>query len=664
LPSISKILGPRNRALLLGVLTFVLLAFLNIFQIGQVLENSWLDLLYTWQTRQPPPKNLLIVGIDEPSFQELRRPWPWPRRFHAALIQRLHAASARLIVFDVIFADPTTPEDDDALAQALHRAGNVILAEEMDTVKDPHFSRQILVQPIKPLRREALALGLAGVKPDADGVVRHFQVRTGGRQTLDAAAAQAFQPGLKLSDKLTGLINFTGPPRSLDIVSYYQVLDQDHPLPEGRIRGRIVLVGRMLGASPTPQTRSDTFYTPFYSSSGQPSAGVEIHGQIIHTLLSGQWGRQVTTAGLLLVYLAAVLLAAYCFAVLAPLAALLVWLALSLTILGASAVLFLFFNLWLPPVLLVAGVSLIYGGNLLDHYVVEAREKRWLRQALGRYLAPAVVETIIASPEHLQLGGEEVEGTVLFADLAGFTGLSENLQPQELIKLLNEYFSPLTQIIQEHQGTLDKYIGDAIMAFWGAPLPLADHALRACRAVLQMRAVIQHLQGAWQSRGLPPLHTRIGLHSGPLIAGNVGSRERFDYTILGDTVNLASRLEGVNKVYGTETLLSETCFRQVGGQFLLREIDLVQVKGRQQPLKIYELLGEPADPAPEWLTLFAEGLQCYRVGQWDQAEDYFRTVLRLQPSDPAAEVFLHRINFFRQQPPPPHWQGVYVLKEK
>jgi adenylate cyclase len=664
LPSISKILGPRNRTLALGGLTFILLAFLTIFQVGQVLENSWLDLLLTWRGPQPAPANLLIVGIDEPSFQEFRRPWPWPRRLHAALVQRLHAAGARLIVFDVIFADPTTPEDDDALAQAMHRAGNVILAEDLDTVKDPRFSRKILVQPIRPLREAALALGQAGIKPDPDGVVRRFQARLEGWETLAAVSAKAFAPALRAPANLTGLINYSGPSRSLDTVSYYQVLDPDKPLPAERIRGRIVLVGRMLGASPSPQARSDTFYTPFYSHTGQPSSGVELHGQVIHTLLSGQWGREVSTPGLLLFYLAAALLAAYCFAVLSPLAALLACLALALAILGASLGLFLFLNFWMAPVALVGGLALIYGGNLLDHYLVEAREKRWLRQAFGRYLAPAVVEAIIANPHRLQLGGEVVEGTVLFADLAGFTALSEDLPPQELIKLLNEYFTPLTQIILAQQGTLDKYIGDAIMAFWGAPLPLADHALRACRAVLAMQTAMLDLQGAWQSRNLPPLHTRIGLHSGPLIVGNVGSHERFDYSVLGDTVNLASRLEAVNKVYGTGTLLSETCFRMVEGHFLAREIDLVQVYGRQKPIRIYELLGETADSPPEWLAQFAEGLRCYRECLWDQATTCFREVLRLKPGDPPAKVLLNRIKGFQQYPPPSPWHGVYVMEGK
>ncbi len=663
MPSISRISGPRSRPLALGMLIFILLALTSFSRLGQLVENSWLDLLFTWRSPQSSPE-LLIVGIDEPSFQELGQPWPWPRRLHAALSRRLQAAGARLIVFDVVFADSTDPEDDDALALAMRQAGSVILAEDLDIVKSPEFSREILVEPAKPLRQSALALGLAKVQPDPDGVVRHFQTQVRGRDTLALAAARAFRPGLQVPACLTGLINYTGPTHSLETVSYYQVLDQEHPLPTARLRGRIILVGRILGASPSPLARSDTFYTPFYSRGGQVSSGVELQGEIIHTLLSGQWGREVPIAGRLALYLAALLLASYGLARLRPFPGLAVLLGLALAVLGLAAGLMVWGDLWVPPVLLAGGFGLVYGGNLLDQYLVEARERRWLRQAFGRYLAPAVVAEILAHPEHLKLGGEEVEGTVLFADLAGFTTLSENMAPQDLIQLLNEYFSPLTQIIQAHQGTLDKYIGDAILAFWGAPLPVSDHAVRACQAVLAMQAAMRNLQEAWQDRGLPLLQTRIGLHSGHLVAGNVGSRDRFDYTVLGDTVNLASRLEAVNKVYGTRVLLSEACRHLVADHFLVRELDLVQVYGRQQPVAIYELLGEATATPPAWLEIFAEGLHAYRGRRWDRAQNCFLEVLRLNPTDPPTGLFLNRVGHFRQQPPPSTWQGVYVLEAK
>jgi adenylate cyclase len=585
LPSISKIFRtPRSRALLLGFLTLLILAPLSFLTFGQLLEHYALDFLYARRAPQPPPPQLLIVGIDEPSFQEFGLAWPWPRKLHASLIDRLAAAGARVIVFDVVFADPSPKSDDADFAAAISRAGNVVLAEELDTVNDPHFSREILVQPYKLLRQAARGSGVAAVTPDPDGVVRHFHLQVHGQKTLAAVAAQTFNPALRLSPDLSGLINYAGPPRSLDTVSYYQVVDPVNPLPAARIRDRIVLVGRMLGASPAPQARSDTFYTPYYAATGQVTSGVELQGQIIHTLLSGRWGRELPASGRLGLYVVVIGGAAYGLALLTPLVGLAALGGLALLILGGSAALFLVWNYWVPPVLLVGGLAVVYSGNVLGHYLLEAQDRRWLRQAFGRYLSPTVVEDIIGHPERLQLGGVEVEGTVLFADLAGFTSFSETMPPGELIRLLNEYFSPLTEIILDHRGTLDKFIGDAIMAFWGAPLPLPDHAVRACQAALQMQAAMAILQTGWRLRGLPPLTARLGLHAGPLIAGNVGSRERFNYTVLGDTVNLASRLEGVNKQYGTDILLSEAVQRLGAGQVRLREVDASRGKGRKQPV--------------------------------------------------------------------------------
>ena len=215
-----------------------------------------------------------------------------------------------------------------------------------------------------------------------------------------------------------------------------------------------------------------------------------------------------------------------------------------------------------------------------------------------------MVQVIVSHPERLQLGGEEVEGTVLFSDLAGFTCYFRKHGAGGSDPLPQCIFSPLTEIILAHQGTLDKFIGDAIMAFWGAPLPLQDHAVKACQAALAMQRAMDSLESRWQGKGLPKLRTRIGMHSGPLVAGNVGSRERFNYTVLGDTVNLASRLEGVNKVYGTEILMSEEVHRRVVGRFLVRELDLVRVKGRVEPVTIYELLAEASADEPEWVRIF------------------------------------------------------------
>ncbi|MBW1917015.1 MAG: CHASE2 domain-containing protein [Deltaproteobacteria bacterium] len=665
MPSISKWLrGATGRTLGLGLLTFFLIAPLSFLPWGQFLENLILDFCYQWRSPLPPPSNLLVVGIDEASFQELGQSWPWPRRLHATLIQRLNAAGAGLIVFDILFADPTTPEDDQLLAAAIRQAGNVVLGETIEVTRDPRFNRRIMVQPLEPFRRAATGVGLEMITPDPDGVVRHFQLRIGNRKTLSAVATQSYQPQRSLSPELTGLINYVGPPRSLDTVSFYQVLDPDHPLPAERIRGRIVLVGRMLEASVTPQAQADAFYTPYFSLTGQLMSGVEIHGQIIHTLLSGQWGRELSASGRVWFYLVILLISAYLLARFPPLAGLGVLIALCALILGGSIYLFLYQTYFVPPLLLTFGAAIIYTANALCHYLVVAKEKRWLRQAFSRYLSDSLIEVISSHPDRLRLGGEEVEVTVLFSDLAGFTSISEGMPPSALIELLNEHFSTMTEIILTHHGTLDKYIGDAIMALWGAPLPIPNHASLACEAALEMHRAMQKLQEVWESRGLPRLSCRMGLHSGLVIAGNVGSRRRFNYTVMGDTVNLASRLEGVNKVYGTEILLSEATYRQVAHRFLIREVDLILVKGRSHPTAIYELLDYRAEEEPEWLLIFASGRAAYRHGQWALAQKCFQEVLRLKPTDSPTMVYLERCQQYQHLPPPPDWQGVFVLDSK
>lgn len=668
-PLLRRLLGPQVRALALGLLVAGLAALVGFFPLGQALENQVLDLCYRLNPIQAAPANLLIVAIDEASFQEVKSPWPWPRRYHAELVRRLAAGGARLIAFDVLFAEPGKSDngqsDDKLFAQAMKEAGNVILGETFEVVNDPHFFRVILVTPVKPLQEGAKQVGLIKITPDPDGVVRRFRLRGAGRNTLAGVVAGAIKPEAVPPPGFTGLINYVGPARSIDTVSYYQVIDKERPLPAARIRDRIVLVGRSIEASATPQGQADTFYTPFFAGGGQLMAGVEIHANIVHSLLSGSWRQELNPTRRLILLFTVLLLASLILVRLRPLGGLVLTLALMALVGGLSFALFYVWSFWLPPVLLAGGLALVYTGHVLGHYFVEAREKRWLRHAFGRYVSPGVVDALSAHPERLELGGEEVEATVLFADIEGFTRISEGMSPQDLVRLLNDYFSPMTQIILAHRGTLDKYIGDAIMALWGAPLALPDHALRACRAALEMQESMAGLQADWAARDLPRLNARIGLHTGNVVAGNVGSRDRFNYTVLGDTVNLASRLEGVNKVYGTHILMSaETC-RLVKDTLLVRELDLVKVVGRVQPEGIYELVGSfPASGQPPWLDQFAAGRQAYLERRWEAASEAFAAVLLLKPEDRPARLYLERCRQFAEAPPPEDWRGVYVLPTK
>ena len=636
---------------------------MDALQIGQVLENQALDLCYRLRPSSPPPPEIVIVGVDEHSFQDLKKAWPWPRSYHAKITRQLKAAGARLIVFDVLFAEPTNSEDDQAFAKAMREAGNVILATTIESSESSQVARQILVQPYPLFRQAALGMGLTLVTPDSDGIVRRFHCHLGDEETLPETVVHAYLPNLVIPPNLCSLIHFTGPPGHLSTISYSMVLESLDPAVAASLRGKIVLIGRIVGASPTPI--ADAFYTPFFAGTGQLMSGVEIHAQVIQTLLKRNWGRELPLLSRLSLYLMVLLLFGWLLVRVSPFAAMGVLVGFILAIFGISVYLFLHLNLWCPPVLLCGGLAVVYAGHIFAHYWIESREKRWLRQAFGQYVSESLVETIIAHPEQLQLGGEEVEATVLFSDLVGFTSMAENTAPKELIRLLNEYFSTMTEIILEHKGTVDKFIGDAIMAFWGAPLPIADHATLACEAALEMLAAMRLLQKSWESQGFPSISLRIGMHTGPVVAGNVGSKKHFNYTVMGDTVNLAARLERVNKFYGTEIMMSDATYRRLGNNFLVRELDLVQVHGRAHPVMVYELLSRmPPTGPPSWLPIFEAGRAAYVQGKIPEAASRFFEILDLYCDDPPSSVFLKRCQKHLDRPSLSEWKGAHVLESK
>jgi adenylate cyclase len=661
LPSISSLLK-RTRVRLLGLslLAFAGLVIANALGLGLTLENDALDVCYRHRPQLPSPSELAIVGIDEQSFQELRRAWPWPRRLHAELVRRLKAAGAKLIVFDVIFAEPSDPPDDEMFTKAIQEAGNVILATTIELTENRHVRRQILVQPYQPFRAAARAVGLTLVTPDGDGIVRRFSLRFREEKNLSEVVARCYRPDLEVPSNLSGFINFTGPPGHIYTISYGRVLNEPEPSLLAHLRGKIVLIGRVLEASPTPM--ADAFYTPFFSTTGQLMSGVEIHAQVINTLLHQDWGQEVGLLPRLGFYLFALLLFGYVVGRVSPFAGVGVLAGFVVAIFVLSFLLFLHLNFWLPPLLLAGAMTLVYGAHIFIHYSIEAKEKRWLRQAFSHYVSDSLVESIIAHPERLQLGGEEVEVTVLFADLVNFSALAENVAPRELISLLNEYFSVMTEIIMDYKGTVDKFIGDAIMAFWGAPLPLADHALLACKAALEMQSAMHSMRGSWGAQGFHQMSTCIGIHSGPVVAGNVGSRRRFNYTVMGDTVNLAARLQGANKAYGTEIILSEATRRRLTDTFLLREMDLIQVRGRSQSVTIYELISfmPPAGP-PGWLRLFEAGRADYLEGKIQEAATRFHEILDLHPDDPPSKIFLERCHKRLEKKMVPNYKDPVVL---
>ncbi|RJP21814.1 MAG: CHASE2 domain-containing protein [Candidatus Abyssobacteria bacterium SURF_5] len=296
------------------------------------------------------------------------------------------------------------------------------------------------------------------------------------------------------------------------------------------------------------------------------------------------------------------------------------------------------------------------------------KKRRFIKSAFEHYMNPAVVEQIAKNPDMLELGGKEMELTAFFSDVAGFTTISEQLNPPQLVELLNEYLTAMTDIVLKYNGLLDKYEGDAIIAVFGAPIHYSDHAAKACFVALDMQEKLKQMREGWKSEGKPQLHARVGINSGQMVVGNMGSKTRFDYTVIGDSVNLASRLEGVNKQYSTSIMISEFTYALCKSDVHVREIDLIQVKGKAKPVSIYEVLGRASESLPpgleEVVNHYLIGLQAYRKKAWQEAIKAFEQALAAVPDDGPSLTYLNRCREYLSAPPPPDWDGVYVMTTK
>ena len=644
----------------------------------QLLDSRFFDIFSTLSPPAPESTPVVLVGIDEPSFAELGRQWPWPRELHGKLIDSLSAAGAAVIAVDVVFAEPSTAESDQALAAAIRRAGNVILAADLALEETPHVSQLIRVEPLQIFLAAGTGSGVATVSLDKDGVMRKLPSYEGG------FAATALQAWLKMNKEagvgfLEGsrLLQFFGPPRSYPYVSYYQALDPDTFLPPAIFRNRVVLVGRAVKNSPDPAARqADMFATPSTLATGKLMAGIEVHATIFDNLrlsLSvrpAPWFLQ--PAGLALVILFSFFLFRRWHPWTGGLAALL---AMALLLLG-SYILLRFGRLWLSPPLYLGGVLFCYGGEGARAYLRERVGRRRIKQAFARYLSPVLVEQLASDLSQLQLGGENREMTVMFCDIRGFTTLSEGYKndPARLVHLMNRYFTAMTQVIHKWNGTVDKYIGDCIMAFWNAPLDDPDHAHHACSAALEMFTRLATLNDELageekpRSREANRIDIGIGINTGLCVVGNIGSDLRFDYSVLGDSVNLASRLEGQTKEYGAGIVIGPATAAAVADLEPL-ELDLLAVKGKREAVRIFALLRADELPGrqdlPDFARCHARMIEAYRRGDWAEAR---KALAECQEKTPGLSVlyttYEQRLSEYEKSPPPGNWTGVSIAPSK
>lgn len=661
-----------------------------------------LDLLFRHVPLAPASPQVVVVTVDQPDLDFFKKQgvvWPWPRQLYAPIIEYCRQAGARAVIFDILFTETSSygPEDDQRLAQAAAAAGNVVLPfsltrEEKGANPDEAalldkagleipgppplepkggIKYRAVTTPVRPLLDGSQALGNVECHPDADGIYRRVPLvlpfkdrwlpmlafaafhRFGNNEPLRFEKNRLLLGNLRIPLDNWGnlLLKFRGPSRSHRRFAAANVISS-----EARLRHQLPpiypledFVGKWVLVGLTAPGLYDLKACPM---SGV-YAGVEVHATLLDNLLQGDFLRTLPGWALWLwaLLLAAVMAVVVLFFrhLLVTLAAFLLLLLVYLTL----AALAFRSGWWADPLLPGLALALSFGLATAYSYATEGRQKLYIRRMFGQYMSETVISDLLAHPEKLQLGGERRRVTLFFSDLAGFTTLSERLDPETVVALLNDYLSSMTEIILEEAGTVDKFEGDAIMAFWGAPLDQEDQALRACRAALHQRAALSGLNQRFAGLNLPPLAMRVGLHTGEAIVGNLGSARRFDYTVIGDTVNLASRLEGLNKFYGTTIMASEATVAECGEAVAFRELDLVAVKGRETPVRVFEVLALKEDLTPEGEAgsrEFAQALDHYRRGDIPDAGAAFTALLENFPDDGPARAFLERCRRFQADP--------------
>ena len=648
--------------------------------------------------------------------------WPWPRQVYGPIIDFCRRGGARAIIFDVLYTEPSVygVADDDLLAAAMRQGSAVVvplsLGEEAggatswppdipcrplrfaDAGKDPvRLALQRLTVPectfpIPEFATSATLLANVIDDPDSDGIFRRallFRVFDGraipslglagylagggasapGAETLDSMLKSAWledgwfgigRDRVPLDANLRAILRYRGPSRTHDAYSAAAVIQSEMRFREGTGQPPVIA---------DPAVFKDSYVLFGFSAQGlmdlRPTPlsrvypGVEIHATVLDNLLSNDFLRDaprpvVVLAVIVLAILSAVTVvngtkarhSVWAFGAFLPVPA----------VLGLAAY---EAGFWWPMVVQEVAVAAAMVGALGLNYALEGRQRAFYRHAFKHYLSPVVIDRLLEDPSRLELGGERRELSIFFSDLHGFSSISERLDPQDLTSLLNDYLSDMTDIILEEEGTVDKYEGDAIIAFWNAPLDQPDHALRACRAALRCQRKLRERGPEFRERAGSAVRMRIGINTGTVVVGNMGSRQRFDYTVLGDAANLASRLEGANKAFGTGIMIAESTWMQTAGQVPGREIGLMRVVGRKTPVRVFEPLLSDGGFPDDHLELFQRGLTGCYASRWAEALEVLLTL----GGDPVAEVYAKRCRELLADPASA-WDGVWNLTQK
>lgn len=688
---------------IIAVASAVLFALLATFNLTDFWQIKFADRLYSTKN---PSKDIVIVKLDEKTLDDetgLGKNQFWSRKNYAQLLNNLNKYQPRVVVFDIFFPSKRDVEGDQMFVEALAGTKNPILIFQnnstlqqengyilSDSNPGPKFPFEELI------KLPNLKLALFNSEPDVDEVVRRYipGLLNKNRGTFDKnfafSTAETFLNSDQINEPIKNekyliqagskkievplengqmLINYSTAPFSQDrysSVSFLDVYNNQYTDFDPRdFKDKIVLIGSFY------KLHNDMQFAPVDSKT--PMYGVEIQANALQTILEQKFLINEPLWAKILVIFVLALGAAFVFmfskirwSVLALVGSAVVYTLAAPLAFGRGLIL----DLVHPYLVLITVFVVAY----MYRYVTEFKEKNQLKGAFAKYVNAGVVEQIMAHPEALKLGGENREISILFTDIAHFTSVSEKLKPESLVALLNEYFQAMTDVIMGEGGTLDKFEGDAIMAFFGAPLPQEDHALKACRTALKMRTALTNLLQKWQQdqplpggETKPMIDFRCGINTGKAIVGNIGSLDRFNYTVMGDNVNLASRLEGANKKYETHIMVSEKTLEKVEGFFESRELDIIKVVGKNEPIKVYELLAEKGQLTTEagvLLNQYKIGMDLYHGRKFTEALEKFTEILKVYPDDGPSKLYRQRCEVLRDFPPRVDWDGVFEMGTK
>jgi adenylate cyclase len=626
------------------------------------LKRASYDIPFNWRTVLKTDE-VVLVYLDEESAKQLNQPIDdaWNRALHISLLDRLAADGARLVLFDIVFDTPSPdPGKDEAFAASLQKFGRAIIGAALDFGR----SQERVVPPLKSLRKAAAGWGLLVFKPiDADYAVRQMFTGTSDIPSATWKAAELLKAPVarepRESEK-SRWINYYGPKNTFSSVNFAQALEPDG-VPSGFFKDKIVLVGGRTSVGYLAAGR-DEFGTPYSREAHQYTSGLEVHATILLNLLRGEWLTRLPEKQEVVIIVLAGLIAGLMAAV-RP-----VFAAFSTLLAGFAITCLAFWSVWnqhtwfdwLVPAAIQMPLGLAW--SVGSQYLLESRRRKELRRAFGFYLSPQMADKIADSDFDLKPGGRLVDATVIFTDLENFTGMSENLDPAEVSEILTSYFGQTTKCILANKGTIIKYIGDAVFAAWGAPVDEPKHAMRAAETACDLRCLSELVVHG------KTLRTRVGIHSGKVLAGNLGSSYRFDYTMIGDPVNFASRLESLNKYLSTQVLISDAVRQQLDpDRFIIRPLGEFRVAGKTQSVVIHELLCRCDAESGEkiWIQSFEEALGKFRAGEFGAARDSLNRTREMRGgADGPSEFYLRKISGLEANGHREDWTGIIELSEK